>query len=61
VPLICPPILLNLDGKLRNVTQSNWDCCANSPARAGKIIKVASFQDENDLACGLQTIKADGL
>jgi hypothetical protein len=64
VPLICPPILLNLDGELRNVTQSDGDRCANSPARAGKIAKVTSFQDGNDLACGLQTINpeaAEGL
>jgi hypothetical protein len=48
-----------LDGNLRNVTHSNGDCCANSPARAGKIAKVSSFQDENDLACGLQIINAE--
>jgi hypothetical protein len=33
--------------------------CANSPARAGKIAKVTSFQDGNDLACGLQIINPE--
>jgi hypothetical protein len=64
VPLICLPILQNLDGELRNVTQSDGDRCAISPARAVKIAKVTSFQDGNDLACGLQIINpedAEGL
>jgi hypothetical protein len=45
-----------LDGELRNVTQSDGDRCANSPARAEKIAEITSFQDGNDLACGLQII-----
>jgi len=31
---------------------------APTPARS---LKTRSFQDENDLACGLQIINADGL
>jgi hypothetical protein len=59
VPLIGALIFLNLVGELRNVTQSNGDCCANSPPRAGKVVKVLSFQYENDLACGLQITNAE--
>jgi hypothetical protein len=64
VPLICLPPLQNLDGELRNVTQPDGDRCANSPAHADKIAEVISFQDGNDLACGLQIINpkyAEGL
>jgi hypothetical protein len=58
-PLSCPPVLLNLDGQLRNVTQSNGDCCANSPASARNISTISSFQDKNYLASGLRIINAE--
>jgi hypothetical protein len=59
--LLAYPLLLNLDGKLRNVTQSNGDCCAKSGAPAAGSPQSQSFLDKHDLACGLQIINADGL